>query len=188
MTVGDEFPGDDNEGLKRIQHDLYFSSSGVTLLCRAADRRYASAIRLLSVSSDLWEAMKQHNEKYYSGCEFSVIEGQVIQRFDHRVLQSAYDMIAAAFRFRNKDLWAPLFADLEDTKAVMMKAWLAFWPSEVRRLAENDEITKAILTAVAFQNGERGYAAEKELGVLLRSEYRDMFVNEHARHACGNGK
>ena len=178
MLVADEFLGDDNAVLKDIQHENYGTEHGVALLYRASERRYTAAIRLLSVSTDLWEMMKRHDETYYSNMKYPVLKDEPIRCFDHRVLQSAHDTIAAAFRSRNKDLWVPLFQEDENTKAVTKMAWLTFWSSEVERLAANDEIAKAILTAVAFQNGERGYAAEKELDRLLRSEYRDVFCQQ----------
>ena len=173
MWVGHEFPGDDNAVLKDIQ----FKNYSVVPLYRASERRYSAAINLLSVATDLWEQMKRHDETYYSTDlrdSFPAIDGELIRLIDHRVLQSAHDTIAAAFRFRNKDLWLPLFQNDEAMKAVAESAWLTFWSSEVGRLAANDEITRAVLTAVAFQNTEKGYAAEKELDGLLRSEYRDV--------------
>ena len=99
----------------------------------------------------------------------------MIQCFDHQVLQLAHDEIAAWFRFTNPDLWTPLFPDDEFFASANRTAWLSFWPTEIKRLLQNDQIVVAILTAVAFQNEEQGYAAEKELKGLLRSEYDRMF-------------
>ena len=59
-------------------------------------------------------------------------------------------------------------------KRVNAEAWETFWESEVKRLVQNDQIVIAVLTAVAFQNGERGLAAERELAELLSLEYKAL--------------
>ena len=64
------------------------------------------------MTTELWDAIVRHDGVHYSGeiplpRLFNVIKvpkkkwGPLIGWFDHRVLQDAYNVIAAAFRFRN---------------------------------------------------------------------------------------
>ncbi len=149
------FPGDDNFVLWRIQHDMYTGPKGVGLLYAEAEVRYSAAIRLLSVTTELWDAIQRHNEKYDSRkCEdkrqvlrrlLNAVEvpelpvsgpkgtkrRPFIRLFDHRDLRHAYDTIAAAFRFNNPDLWLPLFREDETVRKVNADAWEEFWEVEV---------------------------------------------------------
>lgn len=58
--------------------------------------------------------------------------------------------------------------------------WRKFWRSEVKRLIDKDEIAIAVLTAIAYQNQKKGYAAEQELQDLLRLEYEEMFTADES--------
>jgi len=195
----DYFPGDDNFVLWRIQHDMYQGPEGIGLLCAEAESRYSAAVRLLSVKTDLWEAIKQHDKQLYTQKRIddrtkfrrlmNVVEvtrapvrgrkrGEqtlFTKRFDHRVLQGAYYTIAAAFRFHNPELWLPLFSKDEAVKEINSWAWKSHWGAELERLVQNDKFVVAVLTSVAFQNEGRGCAAENELAELLRLEYEAMF-------------
>ncbi len=175
MIVQMYFPNDKNTTLWLIQHEVYTWPEGLFLLCAEAERRYSKAVSLLSVTTELWEAVNEHDSKYCSYLEKSK-EGPIIAGFDHRVLQSAYYTIAAWFRFCNPDLWLPLFPHDNVVKDVSRAAWLMFWSSEVKRLIDKDEIAIAVLTAVAYQNQEKGFAAEQELAGILRLEYEKMFI------------
>jgi hypothetical protein len=197
MIVRKRFPSDENNTLMLIQHDTYHGPEGVGLLCGEAIRRYSNAVSLLSVTTELWQAINEHDSKFYLykqkssntnivynlsvafnevGVNGQSIQEPIIAGFDHRVLQSSYDTIAAWFRFCNPELWLPLFPCDEIMKDVNLAAWRKFWSSEVKRLIDKDEITIAILTAVAYQNREKGFAAERELNGLLRLEYEEMFT------------
>jgi|GEM_PF-3565229 len=200
MIVSKCFPGDENNTLMWIQHDTYHGPEGVGLLCGEAVLRYSKAVNLLSVTTELWEAVNEHDSKFHlckqKSHNFNMLsklfnlvltynevglDGQSIQKpiiagFDHRVLQSAYYTIASWFRFCNPDLWLPLFPHDKIVKDVNLAAWRKFWSLEVKRLIEKDAITIAILTAVAYQNQEKGFAAERELSGLLMLEYEEMFT------------
>jgi hypothetical protein len=179
MILRKRFPGDENNTLMRIQHDTYDGPDGVGLLCGEAVRRYSKAVSLLSVTTELWESINEHDSKFYPYKQKSK-QDPIIAGFDHRVLQSAHDTIAAWFRFCNPDLWLPLFPHDKIVKDVNLAAWRKFWSSEVKRLIDKDEMAIAILTAVAYQNREKGFAAEREMDGLLRLEYEEMFTTEES--------
>lgn len=197
MILRNCFPGDENNTLMWIQHDTYHGPEGVGLLCGEAVHRYTKAVSLLSVTTELWQAINEHDSKFYAykqnlsntnivhnmsvafnevGVNGQSIQEPIIAGFDHRVLQSAHDTIAAWFRFSNPDLWLLLFPHDKIVKDVNLAAWRKFWSLEVKRLIDKDEIAIAILTAVAYQNQEKGFAAERELNGLLRLEYEEMFT------------
>ena len=180
-----------------IQHDMYRGGKGVGLLCGEAVRRYSKAVSLLSVTTELWEAIKEHDSKFYSYKQNSnnpniihnlvaafnevsvdghLIQDPIIAVFDHRVLQDTHDTIAAWFRFCNPDLWLPLFPRDDVVKDVCRNEWRMFWNSEVKRLIDKDVFAIAVLTAVAYQNQEKGLSAERESIGFLRLEYEEMFT------------
>ena len=63
MTFAVHFPGDDNFVLWRIQHAMYTKPEGIGLLYAEAELRYSAAIRLLAMTTDLWEAIQRHDER-----------------------------------------------------------------------------------------------------------------------------
>lgn len=179
MIVSKCFPSDENKTLMWIQHDMYRGGKGVGLLCGEAFRRYSKAVSLLSVTTELWEAINEHDSKFYPWKKKSKDE-PILAWFDHRVLQSAHDTIAAWFRFCNPDLWLPLFPNDKIVRCVNRAEWRKFWRSEVKRLIDKHEIAIAVLTAIAYQNQKKGYAAEQELQGLLRLEYEEMFTADES--------
>ena len=144
-----------------------------------AVRRYSKAVSLLSVTTELWEAINEHDSKFYSYRQKSK-EEPIISGFDHRVLQDTHDTIAAWFRFSNHDLWLPLFPRDNVVKDVCREEWRMFWNLEVKRLIDKDEFAIAVLTAVAYRTQKKGYAAEQELNSLLRLEYEEMFTADES--------
>jgi len=162
MIVGDEFVGDDNELLKRVQHDVYFTI--VAGLYGRARERYLAAARLLRVRDELRSLIE---EKY---------------GFDHRVLQVAHDRIAAWYRYaHDRHGQTALFPQKSvfggkplTHKEQLIADWRAFFDAESQALAETDSTAIAILEAVAYQNEERGYSAERRLEELLDWRYEPL--------------
>jgi hypothetical protein len=160
MIVGSCFNGDSNETLMLIQHDLYFPLLG--LLVQYSKERYLNAIRLIGVKTELAKLVEQ------------------IKRFDHRVLQNAHDRIAAYYRFAHDNRGQmPLPFDNKTYEDFLIEEWSTFFTEEAQKLTESDPIVIAILTAVAYENTQKGYAAEKHLLTLLDMRYEDFLVEEH---------
>lgn len=153
MWVGSCFVGDTNKTLMDVQHDMY----GQTLwhLFESARRRYLSSAGLLNVTSDLTKLLRS------------------VQSFDHRVLQSAHDKIAAYYRFVCADPGQPrLTESVEDYATRLRQEWGNFYPHEFDELIQIDDVVLAILHAVAYASTEQGFAAEKDLDALLDARYR----------------
>ncbi len=162
MIVGDRFEGDNNEILKCIQHDLYWTL--LPLLFSHMRDRYLWAIRYTEVNTVLSQRIIN------------------IDRFDHRVLQNAHDKIAAYFRYEFPDKLGqfvipstmPDCKELrpeEALKEYYRREWTAYWYKEISKLSDEPFIARAILAAVAYQNTEDGYEAEDLLLELLHDRY-----------------
>ena len=162
MIVGDSFDGDSNEILKWVQHDIYWTL--LPLLFSHPKDLYLKALRYAGVETDLSGRIND------------------IAKFDHRVLQNAHDKIAAYYRYEFPDKSGQLVIpatipdceslNLEDTlKESYKREWVQFWYSEIRKLSSEPVITRAILTAIAYQNTDEGYEAEDLLLELLHDKY-----------------
>lgn len=155
MIVGSKFPGDDNDVLMWVQHDLYGSAVGRVF--GACKERYMAAISLTGASTELAERIRDRST------------------FDHRVLQDAHDWIAARFRYVFDPAGQmPLPYDGLSYKEYLGRCWSEFFPDEVRRLSEYDTFVLAVLTSVAYQNTDPGYQAEDALVAWLQDHYGPM--------------
>ena len=152
MIVGSRFPGDDNETLMWVQHDLY--GAHVAALFSYARERYLRAASLLSLRTDLSEKIS------------------AIRCFDHRVLQNAHDVIAAYYRFaHDRGGQLPLFDEGVSYEEQLRLSWSRYFDQEAQLLGEDDAVARAILRSVAYANTPEGYKAEDELAELLSSRY-----------------
>jgi hypothetical protein len=151
MILTNSFPGDTNDTLKQIQHiPAGGFSSRLVQECRA---RYQAAVALVGEETELWRRL-------------AGMDG-----FDDRVLQAAYDSIAAYYRFAFNKSQMPLPLDRWPYEERLLRDWMEFFGEEARRLAEDDQIARAVLTAVAYQNTPAGYEAQQELLRLLDERY-----------------
>ena len=161
MIVGYCFPGDDNDVLKWVQHDLYGSVVGQ--MFSACKERYIAAIRLTGVSTGLTERIRDRST------------------IDHRALQNAHDVIAAHFRYTFDPAGQmPLPYDGLSYKEYLGQCWSEYFPDEVRRLNEYEEFVLAVLTAVAYENTAPGYQAEDTLVAWLKAHYGPMNAQRDA--------
>jgi hypothetical protein len=155
MWVSIEFPGDANEVLKDVQFQLY-GEMLLRLYSRPRDR-YLDACRLVQIDTDLARRLRS------------------MDGFDHRTLQNTHDQIAAWFRFSHDNGGQLRLGETAEIYRDRLAAeWRIFFEKEVSRLSNDDEIARAVLTAAAFGNTDRGYAAEAQLVEILRVWYRAM--------------
>lgn len=135
MIVCSRFPGDTNDRLMWMQHDLYVSLVGH--IFTQARERYLWACRIVGVDTELRRAIV------------------MIRSLDHRAVQDTHDTIAAAYRFTDAASAQLAFGDdPAEWEARQRREWPAFFDQAVARLINEPEITRAILTAVAHQNKE----------------------------------
>lgn len=156
MIIGRTFVGDDNDLLMMAQHDIYINIS-VGMLFRVAANRYLLDIRYTWEYPDFVPIIRTKST------------------FDHRVLQTGHDIIAAYYRFLVKTINVdPPFPDGFDVKRYYTEAWKEYFSQEVELLVRNEAIAELIVSAAAFENTERGYAAEEELTKVLKERYSAM--------------
>jgi hypothetical protein len=159
MIVGCYFDGDENDTLKWVQHDEY--GKMLWSLFDALASRYLLDIRYTWISPDFVPILRK------------------IKNYDHRVLQVAHDLIAAYYRFtfcnRVDNVIIPEGFDIKD---YYLAAWRAYYIQEVNLLSQLEEIAESLVTAVAYQNTDRGYQAEDNLRVLLLKRYKVLNSRE----------
>jgi hypothetical protein len=161
MLVTTSFPGDHFDKLAWLQHDVYVGHDTGILngwVWRSLER-YRYAERLCQTQTPLGERL-------------GVLAAR--RGHDHRVIQDAHDLIAAWYRCRCRP-WLPLFDPIFDA-TLERDLWLACIEREVLVLLDDSSITRAVLTAVAYENTTPGYAAEDELVLLLMGRYQRLFM------------
>ena len=126
MIVGYEFPGDDNDTLKWVQHDCYWGKGWE--LFNAARNRYVAACRFVGVETEVFKRIL------------------TLDRFDHRGLQGAHDKIAAYYRFAHDTGGQMILFPLETSGPPL------FYDSEkptyeglMNGMSKLDEIVKKVL-------------------------------------------
>lgn len=153
MILSESFVGDNNATLKSIQHQLY--AGLLFYLFDYPRRRFIEACKLLEQDLELAERL------------------EVTSSFDHRVLQDAHDIIAARYRYIEEEaMQPPLFSFLPHySNDPIENRWCEYFHREVQRLTAFNAFTRALVIAVACQNTEAGYCAERMLCEFLVVEY-----------------
>lgn len=163
LIVGYSFKGDNNDTLKGVQHSLYWAL--LPFLMQYAKQNYLEAANILNIRTDLMDKLTD------------------ISSFDHRVLQEAYNIIAAYYRHKYPDKDAQLvfpcvysdsdsnISPIEALWGLYEKGWCEFWHEETKELTRDGAITRAILMSIVHQNTEQGYDAEELLNSLLKERY-----------------
>lgn len=154
LIVGEYFDGDNNNTLKWVQHDIY--SELVYWIYKYSADHFTQNIKFTFVGPDFVPILRK------------------TKTFDHRVLQTQHDIIATNYRYLlsvHEDVSVQVGFDL---KRYYKTAWKLYFHEEAELLSNNEEIATAIATAVAYQNTDRGYKAEKELISLLLSRYSEL--------------
>jgi hypothetical protein len=101
--------------------------------------------------------------------------------FDHRVLQSMHDHIAAYFRFHYYR-W-PLLADLADPVEAI-GPWEDFAMGELSALLGETAFARGFFEALRFANAPRGMAGEQVMQDIQRSRYARMFALSIPNSLC----
>lgn len=148
MIVADRFEGDDVV-LAREQHDVYGDALGIILGgCRS---HFVNACHIAGGEDplDRWPRDKSN--------------------IDHRTMQDAHDLLAAAWRFRVRPPQLSLLAP--EPKRSDVGAWLQWLRAEIAGWNAHPDLVRLVLTIVTDQNAVAGYVAEDELTSLLRARF-----------------
>ncbi len=153
LILGSRFPGDDNEFLQLVQHDLY--GHNLDRLFFGARERYLRSVRLVGTETQLGKLL----ESTYS--------------FDHRTLQMTHDIIAAQYRllYDNHGQMPLPFPGYTPYKDWLARQWLDYYANEMASLIDIDAFTLNVLHATVYENTPAGYGAEDQLVMLLAGRY-----------------
>jgi hypothetical protein len=143
MIVGDMFP-DDNLDLAWKQHDVY--REALEIIVQRTNRFCRAARHVL------------RDERHSSW-------GTVV-RVDHRTLQVAHDIVAAAWRWM--DTWRnPELGYASRNYETLEEAWLGWLREEVDGWIDQPEVIRLVQVILSNQNEDVGYVAETKLGLIL---------------------
>ena len=93
-----------------------------------------------------------------------------IEKCDHRTLQGAHDLLAAAWRFENDSRQGMLKFAEEETNSNPEYAWLQWLGEEIDRWIRHPDLVRSVQLILASQNEPVGYLAESQLclGIMNR--------------------
>lgn len=152
MIISQVYPGDENEILMQVQYDEYDRNIGRIFSSARDELAHADAIldaKLLITDTAL-----------------------AVKRFDHRVLQDAHDIIAAAFRYHNDDGGQlRLFEDAEKQLARYAHEWNEWLGRQLLLFLRYPVFVRSVVECVVFANNVMGYMAEDRLCAFLLSYY-----------------
>lgn len=133
MIVYTVFTGDNNEILKEVQHDAYWKNVGI--IFRACKSALIHADSMLNTNLLIVEKLQQ------------------LDGFDHRNLQDAHDIFAAAYRheIRLNDKASELPED--ERKAVYLSNWNAWYAKQVDLvILVLPQFVRSVVESVVFPN------------------------------------
>jgi hypothetical protein len=142
MLVYDYFEGDDLQ-LAGQQHDCYGRALGV--IASECLRQIQSGRPLLRDPAAETRA----------------------RGFDHRTLQVAHDILAAAWRHA---------VSASPTGEKSMESWLGWLALEVQSWTQQPRLIFACSNILDFQNSDEGYSAEDQLRICLLERFKHLAI------------
>ena len=149
MLVGTLFVGDNDSEVALKQHDVYFEALGIIVSTCNRFARFAIAV-LDDSEHEIW--------------------GQV-ESFDHRTLQGAHDLLAAAWRFSNKGRQDLLPFSGAARTVTPEKHWLDWLRTETASWIHCPQMVRLVQLILANQNNPTGYASEASLALLIMDRF-----------------
>ena len=150
MIVGTYFHGDDDSEIAWYQHDV--SGRALSIIVERCNRlsRFAAFV-ILGTAHSNW--------------------GKTTE-YDHRTLQMAHDLLAAAWRFRCSTRQIPLLRDESQKITGPEEQWLSWLRKEVESWVEQPGLVREFQLVLMNQNDPEGCEAERRLccGILHRFE------------------
>ena len=167
MLVFAYFDGDDDEEVALKQHDVY--GEALFIIVRTCN---LFALRARTILEDT-----DHPD------------WGTVEKFDHRTLQGAHDILAAVWRFRHDVRQFELFVEMRwgwplidpgtpvephDLLAEVPGRWLAWLREEVEGWSALPHLVRLVQLILANQNEPAGYRAESQLSVHLFDQFEDV--------------
>lgn len=163
MIVGSYFHGDEDMATAWKQHDVY--SQGLSIIVSTCNRLTRFARELLD---------DDHHEPW-----------GYVARYDHRVLQSPHDLLAAAWRYKHDLRQGVLpFEQRPDFPAeTTADRWLLWLSNEVMSWSESPGLVRQVQVILEYQNQPIGDAAESALCLALLDRFYVVPWRESQRTA-----
>ena len=160
MIVGSYFEGDDKEVAWK-QHDVY----GVALATIVSTcNLHTNRARALLNSSE-------HPEWGETKCH------------DHRTLQCAHDLLAAAWRSRNEFRQTSLLPGENRTLDDVHLLWLDWLRNEIAGWSTLPHLVRSVQLILTNQNEQLGYEAESQLCIDIIDRFPDVPWERRVRDA-----
>ena len=148
MIVFDVYEDDKNDILKNVQHDCYMNSVGSIFI--KPKLRFIQADAILQSKLPI---IKQIHE---------------IESIDHRILQDAHDIIAAAYRHQYDDGGQlNLFRQDQKLEDYYTCQWLEWYNAKILELIEDPDFVRFAVFAVLHGNTKTGDEFEHRLCEFL---------------------
>ncbi len=152
MIVGSCFYGDDDMETARRQHDVYGEALGQII---------AECNRLARFARDV--------------VGDSVADGWgTTDRVDHRTLQWAHDLLAAAWRYHNPVRQTVLELPEFQNPQTLEVRWLDWLSKEVKSWMERPMLVREVQNVITNANTGVGYAAEARLSLALCERFEEV--------------
>ena len=173
MWVGQNFAEDTNDTLKVVQHDLWFHRDGAHL--EYGSHNTSSCGFIFGYARDIYLQKWKAGPLFYP----EIVGLKEKSSFDHRVLQYAHDLMAAYYRWLVRHEDVPALANTPQLyRRYLLERWVHYIQLEMNDLADSsDDAIEAIVTAVVYENTEKGYKAEDKLCECLTQRYKGPFTD-----------
>lgn len=155
MIIGGKFEGDDDTEVMWMQHEFYGKARGQII--QTCNRLTLFARTILK-------------DRLHP-------EWGMISACDHRTLQDAHDIIAAAWRFRYDLRQAELPLDRNSkykNSRTPEGIWYDWLRTELEGWLWDAQLIRDVQLILENQNKPKGYAAEARLSLGLLSRFRDV--------------
>ena len=147
MIIGEAYISDNNKALKMAQHETY--SHNIVAIFEMARSEFVRADAILNAQLLIAETAES------------------INKFDHRVLQDAHDIMAASYRYRCDDGVQPRLWPEGGERSSYGPRWNRWFTLELEKMIKHPSFVRAVVEAVVFSNTELGYMAEHRMCQLL---------------------
>lgn len=166
MIIGTFFEGDDDAEIAHEQHEFYGQALDTIIETCNRLTQFAKAV-LGDESHDAWGT---------------------VHACDHRTLQGAHDLLAAAWRFRydQRQGQLPLGRKVSETLVsdTPGNRWLRWLRGEIESWVREPQLVRHVQLILANQNQPAGYASESRLNLAILDRYPDVPWKPDLRDAC----
>ena len=152
MIVAPCYEGDDDDEVAWKQHDVY--SDALAIIVGTSNRHARFAREMLDDSEHA--------------------EWGTVDTFDHRTVQGAHDLLAAAWRFENDMRQPALPFEPDNPLDHVQRQWLEWLRRETADWTTAPRIVRSVQLILTNQNQPMGYRAEAQLGLDIMDSFEDV--------------